>query len=385
MLDVLIAGAGPAGSVAATLLARAGASVLLVDRARFPRDKLCGDTLNPGAMALLRRLGLAGPVDRDGLPVGGMILSGEHGVCVTGAYGEGVTGRAVTRRVLDGHLLAAAIDAGARFEEGVVVRGPVVGTGRRGACVQGVRVGKAGGDGLQIPARVTIAADGRRSALAVALGLARQPARPRRWACAAYFEGVAGLSAFGEMHVRRGFYLGVAPLPGGLANACFVSADRRHFRDPARALEGALTTEALLRERFASARRVSPVTTVGPLAVDAAAAGMPGLLLAGDAAGFIDPMTGDGLRFAVRGAELAARAALRLLETGEPMHDRLAAWRHQEFAAKWRLNRALRTLVASGAAIQAAGAVARLVPSAFQRLIAIAGDVDASVLRTGSV
>ena len=58
-VDVLIAGAGPAGTIAATILARAGTRVMVVDRARFPRDKLCGDTLNPGALAVLQRLGLA--------------------------------------------------------------------------------------------------------------------------------------------------------------------------------------------------------------------------------------------------------------------------------------------------------------------------------------
>ena len=57
MLDVLIAGAGPAGAMAATVLARAGVRVLVLDRARFPRDKLCGDTLNPGALAILSRVG----------------------------------------------------------------------------------------------------------------------------------------------------------------------------------------------------------------------------------------------------------------------------------------------------------------------------------------
>ena len=80
------------------------------------------------------------------------------------------------------------------------------------------------------------------------------------------------------------------------------------------------------------------------VAVDAAAVGAPGLLLAGDAAGFIDPMTGDGLRFAIRGAELAAAAALRELETGGPAHADLAAARRREFAGKWRMNRALRAL-----------------------------------------
>ena len=65
--DVLVVGAGPSGATAATVLARAGARVCLIDRAAFPRPKLCGDTLNPGALAILRRLDLAGCVEPRGL------------------------------------------------------------------------------------------------------------------------------------------------------------------------------------------------------------------------------------------------------------------------------------------------------------------------------
>ena len=82
VLDVLIVGAGPAGTVAATVAARAGARVRLVDRARFPRDKLCGDTVNPGTIALLRSLGLADQVEARGLPVEGMLITGAEGVAV---------------------------------------------------------------------------------------------------------------------------------------------------------------------------------------------------------------------------------------------------------------------------------------------------------------
>ena len=85
MIDVLIAGAGPAGSIAATVLARAGARVLVVDRAQFPRPKLCGDTLNPGALALLHRLGLRCAASAS-IPLAGMIVTGDDGVRVVGKY-----------------------------------------------------------------------------------------------------------------------------------------------------------------------------------------------------------------------------------------------------------------------------------------------------------
>src|SRR6266566_2942896 len=101
MLDALIVGAGPAGTVAGIVLARAGARVRIVDRAAFPRDKLCGDTLNPGTLARLRRLGVVEEIERRGLPVAGMLVTGEGGVAIEGRYPGGRMGRALVRRELD--------------------------------------------------------------------------------------------------------------------------------------------------------------------------------------------------------------------------------------------------------------------------------------------
>src|SRR4030081_2043174 len=108
MLDVLIVGAGPAGAIAAVVLARAGARVRLVDRAVFPRDKLCGDTVNPGTLARLRQLRLNEGVDQRGLRVNGMIVTGENGVSIDGRYPAGLYGRAIIRRDLDARLLQHA-------------------------------------------------------------------------------------------------------------------------------------------------------------------------------------------------------------------------------------------------------------------------------------
>ena len=118
---------------------------------------------------------------------------------------------------------------------------------------------------------------------------------------------------------------------------------------------------------------------LGPLAVDVVRDDIAGLLLAGDAAGFIDPMTGDGLRFAVRGGELAAAAALDALEHGwNGVHARLRASREREFASKWRFNRTLRTLVSSRAGVRAASVGARFAPGIVRRLIVEAGDAKAA-------
>src|SRR5580704_10768577 len=135
MLDVLIVGAGPAGSVAGTILARAGAGVRIVDRAGFPRDKLCGDTVNPGTLARLEALNLAAGIAERGLRIDGMRVTCERGVAVRGAI--------------------VSEQRGARSVSGAVL--------------------SAGGGESPLAARVTIAADGRHSTIAFGLRLAHHP------------------------------------------------------------------------------------------------------------------------------------------------------------------------------------------------------------------
>ena len=388
MDDVAIAGAGPAGALAATILARAGLRVRVFDRARFPRHKLCGDTLNPGAIAVLQRHADVSPLIRDSLPIHGMLVTGPGGARVRGEYGIGVTGRSVTRKVLDRWLLDRAIEAGAGVEEEVVIRDVATSDGRINGLVTAGRNGRS----LTHPARLVIAADGRRSAIALGRGLSRQPQQPRRWAIGTYFTDVIGVSSLGEMHVRRGHYIGVSPVPGGLTNACVVvphSPSRGRFgvvndrgdlplSQPAAALDRYLRSDPELSPRFARARAVAPPVMLGPMAVDASAAGEPGLLLTGDAAGFIDPMTGDGLHFAVRGSELAAAIVQEVFAGSLPIeraHLVLADRRRTAFQAKWRFNRTMRSLVASPAAVAASAVAARLLPAVLQRMINYAGDV----------
>lgn len=384
MFDCLVIGAGPAGAMAALTLARAGARVCLIDRATFPRPKLCGDTLNPGALGVLRRAGLAGWIEANGLLLDGMRVTGA-GVSVEGRYPDGVHGLSLRREVLDTFLVEAAVAAGVDFRERIRAREALVRDWTDGPRVVGVACTTSGGTPVDLPARVTIAADGRRSAIAFGLGLTRHPARPRRWAIGVHAEGVRGLSSFGEMHIRAGHYIGIAPLPGGLANLCVVrpaGAAEEGFRDPAGTLREVLAADPLLRERTADARAMTKPFVLGPLAVDAVpGARTPrGLLLAGDAAGFVDPMTGDGLRFALRGGELAAAAALQALEgRWDAAVGALERARSVEFGGKWRFNRALRSLVGSRLGVHGATAGARVLPVLVRALIRRASDCDLAV------
>jgi flavin-dependent dehydrogenase len=375
--DVLVVGAGPAGTVAARQLAAAGVRVRIVDRATFPRDKLCGDTLNPGCLAMLDRLDrdVAKRIRARALAITGMTITGPGGVTVKADYPSGLSGAALSRRELDQWLLEAAVRAGACFDPGVAVQRPDVAEGP--LRVGGVR-SQCGRREYVLRARVLIAADGRTSRLAGSLGLSRFAPKPRRWAYGSYFTDVLDVSSHGEMHIRADGYVGVAPLPGGIANICVVRErpNLKAGQPAATVIADAIATDRVLRDRVANARAVSDAAVLGPLAVESASAGCPGMLLAGDAAGFVDPMTGDGLRFAIRGGELAAQAALSELETGVPAHEQLLASRTREFAGKWRVNRALRSLVGSRGALVCAAAAARAWPMPVQQLVGIAGDVN---------
>lgn len=345
----------------------------IVDRASFPRDKLCGDTLNPGCLAMLAGIdaAIANRVRTSGLTTTGMTVTGPGAAVVSASYPGGVTGTSLMRRELDAWLLEAAMRAGARFDAQVSASGPLL----EGTRVVGIVAGGAKRQALR--ARVVIAADGRASRLGSALGLTRFSRAPRRWAFGAYYQGVDGVTAHGEMHIRANGYTGIAALPGNLANVCAVR-ERSHLREglsPEQVIRSAIDGDPALMVRFSGARRVSPVVVLGPLGVESEGAGCPGLLLAGDAAGFIDPMTGDGLRFAIRGGELAAMAAHAELETGTAAHHQLYAWRRREFAAKCRLNRVLRALVGSRRALSCAALASRAWHAPVEYLVGVAGDV----------
>jgi flavin-dependent dehydrogenase len=331
-------------------------------------------------------------------PIAGMTVTGPGPSCVAADYPDRLVAGAIMRRDLDLALLDAAIGAGAEFMPQADVREPAMRDGR----VTSVIVQRAGRR-YTMPARIIIAADGRGSRLGSRLGLTAFAAAPRRWAFGAYFANVDGLTSHGEMHIRCDGYVGVAPVTDNITNVCvvrafapagrgFLSRQAGHGHPTAQGCaagtpgEGphpadneitrAISRDPVLRERFARAEQVSSMRTLGPLAVAARAAGCPGLLLAGDAAGFVDPMTGDGLRFALRGGELAAEAALCELASATPAHDRLWQARVREFSGKWRVNRALRSLVGSPRAVGLAAKLASRWPAPVRLLINMAGDVN---------
>ena len=373
MRDVLVVGAGPAGAIAAWRLASAGARVTIVDRDAFPRDKLCGDTLNPGAVAFLESIRIPHSPVGAALPLAGMTVTGPR-TRIDARYPAGVTGRAILRRQLDAWLLNQAVAAGAQFESGLMARRAIVQDSRE--RITGVALGRGTSNEFRLEAPITIAADGRASRVARSVGLARHPPSPRRWAFGTYIRGVADVRDFGEMHIRGKRYTGIAPIEDGLSNVCVVTGPHPQGRTPQDIVMAQVSSDPQLRERFADARFEAPVRVLGPLAVDASSCGRAGLLLAGDAAGFIDPMTGDGLHLALRGGWLAAGEALHTLETGDfaGAAERLSLARARAFSAKLRFNRWLRRLVEAPVAVELAGFGGRLAPGLVRWAVTRAGD-----------
>ena len=140
------------------------------------------------------------------------------------------------------------------------------------------------------------------------------------------------------MHIRSGGYVGVAPLPGAIANICVVREATAAQTSPDQVIAGAITADPLLRDRCAEASRITDVLVLGPLAVESRGAGCHGLLLAGDAAGFVDPMTGD---VAVRSARGLARRrrGLSRARVGSAVRSRAARPRPRDSPAVAYLSR----------------------------------------------
>ena len=331
--DVTVVGAGPAGSATALLLARTGARVLLLDRARFPREKPCSEYLSPESTRVLERLG------KDVLAaVAAASPARLTGMKVVAPSGTGVVGRfetfsfALPRTRFDTILRAAAEAAGAEVREGVKVEEVLYDSGAVAGVV--ARETMSGNLGTY-RARVVVGADGLRSVVARRLGRVRTIG-PRRIAFTAHVADVAGVHDLGEMHVGRPGYVGLGPIGDGVTTVALVVPQAEAWR-------GATFFDELNRfpgvaGRFDARRTVRPVMATGPFARWSRRAVTDGALLVGDAADFFDPFTGQGIYSALRGAELAAAAILDCLTTGASLRQYARA-RRREFAGKWLLER----------------------------------------------
>ena len=307
--DVLVIGGGPAGATAAMLLARAGRSVMLVDKAQFPRDKCCGDGLTTLALRELDALGFTPATVPNWQAIGEAWLRSPSGreVCLP-LPSNGVFAATAPRREFDNALLQMARAAGADVREGCAVVGATQTSAGVDVAVDGIG---------SVRAKFAIAADGMWSPTRKALGLA-EPGYLGEWhAFRQYATGVTGPAAH-RLYVwfEPDFLPGYAwsfPLPDGRVNIGFgvlrdgvrtgksMNAEWAGLLDRAH-IRAALGPDAQLEDRVAA----WPI----PAGIDRATLSAGRVLFVGDAARATDVMTGEGIGQALITGRLAAEAIL---------------------------------------------------------------------------
>jgi len=395
--DVLVVGGGPAGSTVAGLLALAGWSVTLVDRARFPRPKPCGECLNPGAVALLARLGLLDAIHAlRPARIEGWRLHAD-GATAEGRFGDDLFVLGVDRARLDAALLDRARGRGVRVLEGVhVLRVDAGGEADHpGAWARTDRR-----EHLVFRPRVLIGADGLRSVVARRLGLVARTPRLRKTSITCHVAGAGierpGDGGVGRLYLRTGLTVGVAPLAeSGVIYNVTVAVPAANARSMAGDVLAFFHRALACTElRIAPGAIVEGPWVSGPFDWPVPRPWAGSVILVDDAAGYFDPLTGQGIHRALRSAELAAEAvdsALRQAADAARTDPRASVWesvpshplrsyaRHvrREFAAGRRVQRVIEAVLSHDALRRRAVAILGRTRW-LDRVVRMTGDVPAT-------
>jgi flavin-dependent dehydrogenase len=289
-VDLLVAGAGPSGLAAAIAGAQRGLSVLVVDPQEGVIDKACGEGLMPTAVSLLNDLGVPTPTGRPFLGIR-YLYGDQH----ADGYFPGGPGLGVRRLALHQALTTRAETLGVLRQRG-----------RVDAVEQHTDHVQAG----DIEARWLIAADGLRSPLRHQLGLDRPSTRPRRYGLRQHFR-VRPWSDLVEVYWADDAEAYVTPVDEDLVGIAFLFGDEARAADhgrPGAPFSRLLDRFPRLRERIGEAPAASHPRGAGPFAVEATHQRRGRVLLVGDAAGYLDPITGEGIKLGIGGAIAAVDA-----------------------------------------------------------------------------
>jgi menaquinone-9 beta-reductase len=337
--DVIVVGAGPAGSAVAFYLATAGLDVLVLEKTHFPREKVCGDGLTPRAVKALTGMGVPIPADDGWLRNQGLrIIGGGGRIEVPWPDLSSYPGFGMVRNRLDFDEILArhAQKAGARLLEGTNVSGPILDepagrivgvTARQAPAAAAEGAGRAAASGhaeeREFRARLVVAADGNSSRLSVSMGLRKRDDRPLGVAVRTYYttprhdddyleawldlwDGSSLLPGYGWIF---GMGDGTSNVGLGLLNtsSAFGNID---YRDLLKRWLGAMPAEW----GFTEENRTEPVRGAAlPMGFNRTPHYTSGLLLVGDAGGMVNPFNGEGIAYALESGEIAARTIVQAL------------------------------------------------------------------------
>ena len=324
--DVVVVGAGPAGSATAYNLATSGVNVVLMDRCTLPRDKVCGDGIAPRAVRNLYRMGLQERLDGRFNKFHGFIFAGagrsivKNPIPPTPRYPD--HGYIIRRIDLDKILIDRAREGGAEVWEGCRVTGPIVEGGR----VTGVKAVR-GGEELEVSAGVVVGADGAHSTLGRAMGLLDNDPHYLGISLRQYFEGVTDIGDYLEVYPEAAIYPGsgwVFQVTDSVANVG-VGAMLYHInRDKInlhRFMETFVRNTPHAAPKLAGARPISPVRgALLRVGLGGSLVECPGMILVGDAASMTNPVSGEGITYALETGEMAADHILDSRMSGRGYH-----------------------------------------------------------------
>jgi len=335
--DLVVIGGGPAGAALAALAAERGVKTLVLEKERFPRDKVCGEFLSAEGCAVLARLGVLATLSAKGArPMDACLLADAAGRSIEAPLPDlphaGRTAFGISRLVLDEALLNHAASCGAAIRESVAATRPILAQGR----VVGIasRPLRSDGGDEPIEATLVIAADGRRSMLQRALhpGIGDPwTTSSRSWfGLKAHFpDRTRGLSRRIELYVFDGGYAGLGPVEDGRLDLALIArVDALHAcgNSPQRLFDERMLRNPLLAERLRGEAPCSAWKTIGPLRFNVRVPASHGAMFLGDAAGTIDPFSGEGMSNALRGAELALPFVMAALDSGLLTPAAARAW-----------------------------------------------------------
>jgi geranylgeranyl reductase family protein len=325
--DVIIVGAGPAGSTTAYYLAQAGLDVLVLEKATFPRDKVCGDGLTPRAVKSLVQMGI--PIDEQGWlknkglrVIGGGKRMELDWPELTNYPGYGLVR---TRASLDETLARRAQAAGARIEEGVTVTGPVL--DERTGRIIGVTT-ESNGDITTRASRIVIAADGNSSRLSVSMGLRKRDDRPLGVAVRTYYKSPRHDDDYleswldlwdaepGRQSRLLPGYGWIFGMGDGTSNVGLglLNTSEAFGKTDYRALLRTWLAGMPEEWGFVEENRTEPVRGAAlPMGFNRTPHYYNGLLLAGDAGGLVNPFNGEGIAYAMESGEILARTVAQAM------------------------------------------------------------------------